>query len=75
MVDGWKVTAIVFIILLILETLFLIYAYNLGTEDVEKENECIINVCSEYDAYYYDGLTNICECYIDNELVKQEYLK
>ncbi len=70
----WKTIGIICIVLLVLETLLLIYAYNLGTDMIEKENECNINVCQGYDAYFYDEVTKVCSCYQDNELEYEEYL-
>ncbi len=68
----WKTIAIVFIILFVLESLFLIWIFKLGFEDVDNENMCIINVCNGYDAYtYIDG---VCSCYNNHELLYQEYL-
>jgi len=72
--NGWKITAIVFIILFILETCFLIWAFNLGTQMIENENECAINVCNDYETYYYDDYNNMCYCYLNHEITHQEYL-
>ncbi len=73
--NGWKVTAIVFIILFSLLLIFDIWAISYALKDVERENECSINICVEDDAYMYYDFTGLCECYIDNELTKQEYIK
>ena len=75
MTNGWKVTAIVFIIISLLQFMLISWAWNVGTETIEKENECIINVCGNYGSYYFDDYTNVCECYDNGELVYQEYLK
>ena len=76
MVNGWKVTAIIFIVLFILEGLFLVWAYNLALEDVERENECIYNVCVEEPYYTYYEIERICECYNeDYELTQEVYIK
>jgi hypothetical protein len=72
---GWKVIAIIFIILFILETSFLIFAFNLGTSIIENESECSINVCEDYLSYYYDTYTNMCYCYENHEVVKEQYIK
>ncbi len=74
MVNGWNVIAIIFIILFILESLFLFWAFNLGTQFIENENECSINVCADYETYYYDEWDNICYCFNDGEIEHQEYL-
>ncbi|KKM88832.1 hypothetical protein LCGC14_1254880, partial [marine sediment metagenome] len=44
--NGWKVTAIIFIILFILETVFFIGILSIGFSEIDKENQCIYNVCS-----------------------------
>lgn len=70
----WKILAIVFIILFILETLFFIWIIKLGSDVIEeeareeiKEDRCIYEICfGDYDYYTYkDGL---CSCYVGNEL-------
>jgi len=75
MVNGWKVTAIIFIVLFILESLLIGWAYNYGTESIENETECSYNICDGYDSYYFDDYENVCYCYIDGEIEHQEYIK
>ena len=74
---GWKAMAIVFIILFTLGTLFIIWAWDYGTNLVEKENECVYNICNseDYDAYIFDDIESICYCYKNNEIVYQEYIR
>lgn len=61
MSNSWKVTAIIFIILFLLETLFFGWAIWAAIQDENRMKECYYEVCSEYvDAYYED---NICTCY------------
>lgn len=72
--NSWKVTAIIFIILFTLESLFLIYAWNIGTKAIEREYECGINICADYQSYWYDDVTLMCYCYDKGEIAKQEYL-
>ncbi len=73
----WKTLAIIFIILFILETLFIIWVWDYGTNLVEKENECVYNICSneEYDSYIYDDVESICYCYKDGEIAFQEFIR
>ncbi len=63
----WKTIGIVCIVLLVLETLFIIYLFDLGNEMIEQENECIVNVCRDYDAFYYDEVDELCYCFNDGE--------
>lgn len=70
----WKRTAIIFIIICVLETLFILWAYNLGNTMIENEYTCSINICADYDAYIYDDSSSQCSCYIDNELKLTRYM-
>ncbi len=78
-VNGWKITAIIFIVLFILETIsfvgLMMWGAAILNEESEKETECIYNVCSGAEGYIYDDYYEICECYIDGEIVKSEYMK
>jgi len=74
MVNGWKVTAIIFIILCVLESAFILWAWNMGSKSIENEYECGINICSDAEAYQYDDYEGICYCYVDGEIVSQEYM-
>ena len=75
---GWRNVAIVFMVLLALETLFMIWAYSVGTSYIDKENICAYNICRddpEITYYEYFDYEDICECYdIDMNVIKQEYL-
>jgi hypothetical protein len=73
-INTWKVIAIIFIILFIVETLLLTFFYNVGVSEINKEKKCQINICGQYDAYTYDTYASVCQCYKDNEIVKTEYI-
>ena len=75
--NKWKTIAWIFIILFILETLFLILTISLGIKEIKNEEICSYDICASnnYDAYYYDGYDKICYCYLDNEIIYQEYIK
>jgi hypothetical protein len=72
MVNGWKVTAIIFIILFILETLAFVGLLKIGYDEITNENKCSMNVCADYDSYQYN--TGICYCFDNGEIALQEYL-
>ena len=74
--NGWKLTAIIFIVLFILETVFFIGILSIGFSEIDKENQCIYNVCSSpiYNSYTYYDYEGICECYTNGILKKTEYL-
>ena len=79
-INGWKLTAIIFIILFILETSLLIWAINSNLNDFENENICSLEVCPSnsyiiYDSYYYEQWTKICECNINKELINNKYIR
>ena len=73
----WKTLAIIFIILFTLETLFIIWVWDYGTDILKEESECVLNICAngEYDAYIYDSIENICYCYKDGEIAYQEFIR
>ena len=75
--NGWKVTAIVFILLFILQSLFWIGILSIGFSEIDKENQCAYNVCdgSGYESYIYYDFEGICECYNNGELMKTRYLE
>jgi len=82
MVNGWKVTAFIFIALFTIETGLIIWAtvsviISLD-KDIERENECIFNICidAEDENYIYYTDTRLCECYNNKlEITKQRYIK
>ena len=71
----WKVLAIIFIIISCVQGYILYWAWNSGTEMIQLENECSVNVCAEYETYWFDSYSNLCECYIDSVLEHQEILR
>ena len=74
MVNGWKVATIILILTNVLTILFLGWAWSYGTELINNENECGVNICRDYDSYYYDDYDNICYCYKNQEIVYQEFI-
>jgi len=72
--DGWKVVAIIFIVLFILETVGVIWLTSIGRGMIKRDYECQINTCDEYDSYLYDDDRRMCYCYTNGELLKQEYI-
>ena len=73
-INKWKIVAIIFISLFILENLLFVWLLNVGTKLVEEENECAINTCADYDSYFYDD-DGTCYCYRGDELAYQKYLR
>ncbi len=70
--NKWKVTAIIFIILFALSCLFIVWAWSVGTTEINNETKCSNEICFNYDAFqYYDGT---CYCYTGNEVQYTRYL-
>ena len=71
----WKTIAIIFIILFVIETVGVVWIFNLGYQAIEKESECAYNICEEQQTYNFDSVDNICYCFEDGEIVHEEYMK
>lgn len=72
----WKVLAIVFMSLVVIETLLFGWLIAIGNKSFEKETECS-TICfndDSYDAYQYDYYKNICYCFTDNEVVYTKFI-
>ena len=77
-IKTWKILAIIFIILTILEASYIYWGYYVYSSNLDKTNECWYDICGEYPDAYYEA--NVCTCYdydIIGELVvaKTEYMK
>ena len=75
---GWKIIAIIFMILFVIETAWIVYSINSYQISADKSNNCLYNLCKEYPDAYYES--NICYCYdydLLGELViaKIEYME
>lgn len=60
----WKILAITFIILFILETLLVTTLFIIGTEVLNEEQACI-DICTnnpDTTAYQYEQTTSRCSC-------------
>ena len=58
---SWKGFAIILLVILILENIFIGWGWFLIAEDERKMEECYYNVCDDYPDAFIDG--NICTCY------------
>ncbi len=77
MVNAWKVIAITFIILFVLETSLLAWTVVSTIGNMDNENICIYDICESssiftYDAYTYDSDSKLCRCYLDSKIIKEE---
>ena len=74
MVNGWKITAIIFIVLFTLQCAFIIWGVTLAVDAEDKEADCSWNVCEDYASYRYYPYDKFCQCFEDGEVVKTAYL-
>ena len=70
----WKTIAIIFIVLFVIETIFFLYVWKSGTNYIELENQCLYNICEGYDSYSYDYYEEVCYCFTDGEIDKQQFI-
>lgn len=62
MINKWKVVAIVFMILFIVENLLMIFGLYLINKETNQTMECYYEICKDYpDAWL--GEDNVCTCY------------
>ena len=57
----WKVTAIIFLVLFLLETSFFIWSVWIVTKEEQKDLTCYYDICADYPDAYREG--NVCSCY------------
>ncbi len=73
---GWKIIAIIFIFLFIIENLLIGWGVIVIYEDEEKENQCYYEVCKDYPEATFDSRKSLCTCYDYDNLgnyVEAEY--
>jgi hypothetical protein len=73
--NGWKITAVIFIILFVLENVGIVVLMFYVQDDFDREYECVYNVCSGYEAYNYYDFEGLCECYNEGVLEHIEYIE
>lgn len=67
--NGWKIAAIILIIVMILENIAFFSVYHLGKEMIAKEQSCAVDICKAgtadnyYTGYYYEKGRDVCYCY------------
>ncbi len=74
-INKWKIIAMIFIGLFILETIVVIGLVGMGIGLMRDESECSYNICEGYDSYYYDEINNVCYCYLDDGIAHQQYIR
>ena len=73
MVNGWKITAIIFILYSILLTSLMVWGYITVTEEEGSINECYYNTCGQYPQAYWDA--GVCSCLDYDEYGELEVVK
>jgi len=74
-INWWKVIAIVFIFLFVLESIAFVLIWSWGANSLANEEECRTNICGIFEGYYWDSYSSICSCWQNGEYVKQQYIK
>lgn len=67
--NKWKITAIIFIVLFLLETGLIVWSISMYNQSVEDEETCAYDICNvgvDYEQYYFSE--GICQCYINDEV-------
>lgn len=75
---GWRIATIALLVALCLLVVSVSWVASLGAKSIERETECLVNVCAddEYVSYGYDDYSQICQCFDKNgEVGKTEYMK
>ena len=67
MANKWKIVAIIFIIIFILENLFFGVGMYLVEKEKQETDECYYNICSGYPQARYDVDLKLCKCYFFSE--------
>ena len=73
--NGWKITAIIFICLFVLETAGFAFIIKIGTDVINNESKCSTDICYNIegaDSFIYED--PICYCYKNGEIIYQKYL-
>ena len=70
--NGWKVLAIILLVLLVAENILIYNMVQWGIRDIDKEAECSINICEPYESYTYED--SICTCYNGLEAQHTEFV-
>ena len=71
----WKVIAIIFIVLFILENVWFIWAILYTNHEEARIKTCYYDICSSNDDAYYETNSKTCVCYnydLSNELNEVE---
>ena len=69
---GWKITAIIALILLICSIVLLVLIFNAGTKYELRSKTCAYDICGmregEHDSFFYTDVDDTCWCFLKGEL-------
>ena len=74
----WKILAIIFICLFIIENIIIAWGYLAVVNEEDKINECYYDICEGYPDAWYE--LDVCTCYDYDNLgslvtAKEKYMK
>lgn len=72
---NWKTIAIVFIIMFIVETAFIVGLMFLGFSQMDREAECSNVICANKGANSYTYEHPVCTCFRNLEVIHTESLR
>lgn len=72
---NWKILAIVLFVIVVIETGILVWAWESGNREIKNEVICKVEVCKDYETYYYDNYEGVCYCFVNGEVEKAEQLR
>ena len=75
MVNGWKVTAIILIVIVLLETSFIVYAYNIGTKEIDGRLKCSNVICYNMGSESFTYEQGICNCWKGDKIIYKEIIR
>ena len=58
---AWMIVAIIFIVLFVIETAFIVWASSIAYIDSKRTDECYYDVCKDYPQALVEG--RVCTCY------------
>ena len=75
---GWKITAIIALILLICSVVALVLIFRAGAQYELKSKTCAYDICGmregEHDSFFYTDVDDTCWCFNKGELDFIEYV-
>ena len=78
MVNGWKTTAWIFILLFLAETFLVLWMVQLGIDNIQKEEMCRIDICGNMEnvtSYWFEEYGDMCYCLdVNEEIIHEQFI-